>query len=141
MYYPDAAATITRDHQLRGCQVLQDAVEDSWSHTQAAHNLPGLSYPSLEIAVIAVQEIRVWIQNGTRRKRGNLKDIHFGLLTACQFPGWEDTSGQNITHYSGKNSSWYLLRVMKHVHPWSSRFIRTLETPVTYKSRLHSIHI
>ena len=48
----------------------------------------------------------------------------------------EDTSGQIITHSAGKSSSWYLLRVMKRVHPWSSKFIRTLGTPVTYKSRL-----
>ena len=43
----------------------------------------------------------------------------------------EDTSGQNITHSAGESSSWCLLRVMKHVHLWSSRFIRTLKTPVT----------
>ena len=49
--------------------------------------------------------------------------------------GWEDTSGQNITHSARKSSSWYLLWVMKQVHPWSSKFIRTLGTPVTYKSR------
>ena len=48
----------------------------------------------------------------------------------------EDTSGQNITHSTRKSSSWYLLRVVKQVHPWSSKFIRTLGTPVTYKSRL-----
>ena len=43
----------------------------------------------------------------------------------------EDTLGQNITHSAGKSSSWCLLRVMKHVHPWSSWFIKTFETPVT----------